>query len=415
MKLLCILDSVEFPLAPTPAIARRAVALLAQQGHTVHFLELYNGSVVPPEYPGCTRTLVPFADESKMNEILEFGNSSGTPVPLRLAKLCLHPAAAWAAVQQIALKKPRRISAAIRAIEQLDKQHHFDAAIAVAAPYAASFALAQAKFGGKKASWQMDPYAANHSYHAANAYQKETALCSALDAIFIAPAMQQYYLPDAPFAAFAHKAHVLDFPSLVPCPKEAANKAAQNQQIHCVFVGSLYPQIRTPHYALELFAALNDPNVTLTFVGGGWENYPQDLLNSYRRILGNRLVVTGPLPAAQAAEHLSNADVLLSLGNSADNQVPSKIFEYFAAGKPVLHLAKIKNDPSLAYFSRWPLALCLQESEGVGQSVQATLRDFLHQKGHCRLSFEQAQQLFEQNTPQAAARCLISVLQEEPS
>ena len=32
MKLLCILDSVEFPLAPTPAIARRAAARRGQPG-----------------------------------------------------------------------------------------------------------------------------------------------------------------------------------------------------------------------------------------------------------------------------------------------------------------------------------------------------------------------------------------------
>lgn len=81
MKLLCILDSVEFPLAPTPAIARRAAALLAQQGHTVHFLELYDGETLPAELPGCDRTLLPFSDERVMNRVLEFGNPGGTPVP----------------------------------------------------------------------------------------------------------------------------------------------------------------------------------------------------------------------------------------------------------------------------------------------------------------------------------------------
>ena len=176
MKLLCILDSVEFPLAPTPAIARRAAALLAQQGHTVHFLELYDGETVPPKQPGCGRTLLPFADERVMNRVLEFGNPGGTPVPLRLLKLCAHPAAALAAVQQIALKKPRRISAAKKAIEALDRRYHFDAAVAVAAPYAGSFALAAADFGGKKASWQMDPYAANHSYSAPGAFEREKEL-----------------------------------------------------------------------------------------------------------------------------------------------------------------------------------------------------------------------------------------------
>ena len=409
MKLLCILDSVEFPLAPTPAIARRVAALLAQQGHTVHFLELYDGETVPPEQPGCGRTLLPLADERVMNRVLEFGNPGGTPVPLRLLKLCAHPAAALAAVRQIALKKPRRISAAKKAIEALDRQYHFDAAVAVAAPYAGSFALAAADFGGKKASWQMDPYAANHSYSAPGAFEREKELLAALDAVFIAPAMTQYYAPGAPLESYAAKAHVLDFPSLVS-PPPAPHVQREGGRLRCVFVGSLYPNLRTPHYALELFCALNDPKLELVFVGGGWENYPADLLEPYRKILGDRLIVTGPLPAARAAEEVARADVLLSLGNGVDNQVPSKIFEYFAAGRPVLHLAKLENDPCRPYFDRWPLALTLLESEGAGPEVLARLSAFLAEKGRSRLPFEEAARLFESNTPQAAARCLEETL-----
>src|SRR5699024_3114963 len=122
--------------------------------------------------------------------------------PLRLLKLCAHPAAALAAVRQIAFKKPRRISAAKKAIEALDARCHFDAAVAVAAPYAGSFALAAARFGGKKASWQMDPYAANRSYNAPGAFDREKQLLEALDAVFIAPAMKQYYAPGAPLERF---------------------------------------------------------------------------------------------------------------------------------------------------------------------------------------------------------------------
>lgn len=409
MKLLCILDSVEFPLAPTPAIARRAAALLAQQGHTVHFLELYDGETAPPEQPRCGRTLLPFADERVMNRVLEFGNPGGTPVPLRLLKLCAHPAAALAAVRQIALKKPRRISAAKKAIEALDRQYHFDAAVAVAAPYAGSFALAAADFGGKKASWQMDPYAANHSYSAPGAFEREKELLAALDAVFIAPAMTQYYALGAPLESYAAKAHVLDFPSLVS-PPPAPHVQREGGRLRCVFVGSLYPTLRTPHYALELFSALNDPKLELVFVGGGWENYPANLLEPYRKILGDRLIVTGPLPAARAAEEVAKADVLLSLGNGVDNQVPSKIFEYFAAGRPVLHLAKLENDPCRPYFDRWPLALTLLESEGAGPEVLARLSAFLAEKGRSRLPFEEAARLFESNTPQAAARCLEETL-----
>lgn len=65
-----------------------------------------------------------------------------------------------------------------------------------------------------------------------------------------------------------------------------------------------------------------------------------------------------------------------------NNQVPSKIFEYFAAGPArLLHLAKLENDPCRPYFDRWPLALTLLESEGTGPDVLARLSAFLAEKG----------------------------------
>ena len=174
----------------------------------------------------------------------------------------------------------------------------------------------------------------------------------------------------------------------------------------CVFVGSLYPALRTPHYALELFRALNDPGWELVFVGGGWDNYPAGLPEACRAVLGERLVITGPLPREKAEGYLAGADVLLSLGNDLDNQVPSKLFEYFAAGKPVLHLAKRADDPCLSYFDRWPLALCLFESEGTGADVTARLGRFLADEGGRTLPFAEAECLFAENTPAHAAGVL---------
>lgn len=404
MKFLFILDSVEFPLAPTPALARHVAGILAQRGHTVHLLELWNGETPPPKQPGCAQTLLAFPDERVMNRVLEFGRTGGTPIPLRLAKLLLHPAAAFAAVRQIALHRPRRISAAQRAIEQLDKAHSFDIITAVAAPYAGSFALEKAHVDAKKISWQMDPYAANRSYSAPGAWQREKELLSALDGVLVAPDMADAYEKGGPLADFRSRMQVQDFPSLIPgAETSAAGRDGEKLPLRCVFVGSLYPGLRTPHFALELFRALNDPKVQLILVGGGWENYPADLLAPYKEALGERLIVTGPLPRKEASAWLAKADILVNLGNGVSNQVPSKLFEYFAAGKPVLHLAKIPNDPCLAYLSRWPLSLVLKESDGTGPDVLQALSHFVHEEGRSRLSYEEARELFYENTPDCAA------------
>lgn len=84
MKLLLILDSVEYPLAPNPVLARRVAACLVQRGHAVDLLELWDGETPPPSVPGCRQFPLAFADEREMNRALEFGQSGGTPVPLSL-------------------------------------------------------------------------------------------------------------------------------------------------------------------------------------------------------------------------------------------------------------------------------------------------------------------------------------------
>lgn len=400
MKLLLILDSVEYPLAPNPVLARRVAVCLAQRGHAVDLLELWDGETPPPSVPGCRQFPLAFADEREMNRALEFGQSGGTPVPLRLARLCRRPSAALAAVRQLALKRPRRVTAARREIERLDRLYHYDAAVAVAAPYAGSFALAGAAFGGRKASWQMDPYAANRSYAAPGAWEKELELGRSMGHIFTAPTAAGDFAPGAPLAALAAKMQVVDFPGLVP--PTAQSKPVPGAPLRCVFAGSLYPQLRTPHFALELFAALDLTDVQLSFLGGGWQNYPACLLPPYYDILGDRLTVAGPVPPSQAAAALAGADVLLSLGNGVDNQVPSKLFDYLASGKPILHLAKLQSDPCLAYLEKWPLACIVQESEGVTPQVLARVCAFLREKGRLRLPFAEAARLYPENTPEHA-------------
>ena len=411
MKLLFILDSVEFSLAPTPALARRVAGLLAGKGHEIHLLELWDGENPAPAEKGCTAHPLSFCDERIMNQILENGRKGGTPVALRLAKLCFHPFGALAAFRQIILKKPRRITAAAEAIERLDRQHHFDAAVAVAAPYAGSFALVAANIPGQKISWQMDPYAANESYSAPGSWQKEKELLAQLSQVFVAPPMAGYYAAGMPLESFRSKMQVLDFPALAA--PEAKESTKHSGRIKCVFVGSLYPDIRTPHYALELFSAANLSDCELVFVGGGWQNYPADFLAPYKKVLGNRLVITGPVPKSQADCWLEEADVLISLGNSVHNQVPSKIFEYFAAGKPILHLAKLQDDPCIPYFKRWPLALSLWEQQGHDADICKQLACFLTEKAACRLPFSQAEELFRENTPAYAADLIEKCIEEK--
>ena len=116
------------------------------------------------------------------------------------------------------------------------------------------------------------------------------------------------------------------------------------------------------------------------------------------------------MPPADAAALENGADILLSLGNFYDNQMPSKLFSYFGTGKPVLHLAVSETDPTLPYLARYPLALVLHKQEGVTPEVVDRLRRWVDRVQGQRLPYEQVAALYPEFTPQQVARDFLAAL-----
>lgn len=404
MRFLLILDRVENPASANALLGYRLAAELLTAGHKVHLLELWDGLhplPTPPE--GAPRHSLAFADERLMNTALENGAKSGTPVPLRLLRLAVHPTAVAAAFRQLVLHKPRRTTESRKEMERLDAAFHFDAVCAVCAPYRTAFALETARIGGKKLLWQLDPYASNRDYTAPGGFAREGQLLDAIDGTFITPQA----LPDyegGPLSPWRSKVHLLGFPVLLPVPEPAAHTGTR-----CVFCGSLYPTVREPDFALQLFTALHASDLTLTMAGGGWQPFAASAQQA-SAVLGDRFVQPGPLPPAEAAALEQGADILLSLGNFYDNQMPSKLFSYFGTGKPVLHLAVSDTDPTLPYLARYPLGLVLYKREGVTPAVVDRLRRWIAAMRGRRLPYEEVAALYPEFTPRQVALDFLAAL-----
>ena len=406
MKLLFVLDYVDFPTAVNPQLAARLAGQLVQMEHSVSLLRLWDSCTPLPAPPkGVAVHDIAFADEHQMNLDLENGRKIGSPAPVRVARLLTHPAAAAAAFRQLILHKNRRQIVCTREIEKLCAAEHYDAVIAVCAPYHTAWALAEANINAKKATWQMDPYSANREYTPYGGAQKELAMYAKIDCAFITRLMEPDY-ESGPLAPAKPKMQVLEFPCLAPLPPAPAKT---HEGLQCVFAGSLHPEIRQPYALLSLFAALADvPGLQLVMVGGGWENFPPDTADACRAALGERLRIIGQVPPETARSYMAGADVLINLGNTVTNQLPSKIFEYFSAGKPVLNLCANPEDPALAYFARYPLALTLFAND---PDAPGKLRRWLADTAGKHLEFAQSAALFAENTPAAVASALLKGLQ----
>jgi len=393
MRFLFVLDSVENPASANAQLGRRLAGELAARGHAVQLLELWDGLHPLPDCPLPRRALA-FGDERLMNDALENGRRGGSPVWLRLVRLAAHPTAVTAAFRQLVLHRPRRTVAARRAMEDLDAGTPFDAVCAVCAPYRSAFALQNARLHGKKILWQMDPYGSDRSYAAPGGYVREGELLDAVDRSFIEASYYGDYEPGGPLAAYRDKIRVLGLPALLP--GEAAEQP--HDGLRCTFCGSMAPGVRDPAFALELFCNLNAPDLTLTLAGPGLRG-----TDTARTVLGDRLVLPGPVPVAAGEALRAEADILLNLGNEMDNQIPSKLFEYMGTGKPILHLAAHRDDLCCRYLRDYPLALILCREDGAGPDAVKALRGWLDAVRGQRVPYDEVAARFPRFTPAGAA------------
>lgn len=110
-----------------------------------------------------------------------------------------------------------------------------------------------------------------------------------------------------------------------------------HDRLNILFTGTLYQSFRNPAGFLEAVARRSD--VRLWIVG--------NLVGEFPAVsCGSGIQALGPLTHAQVLDAQAGADVLLSVGNRQADQIPGKIYEYFGARRPILHLYSTENDPS---------------------------------------------------------------------
>lgn len=102
-------------------------------------------------------------------------------------------------------------------------------------------------------------------------------------------------------------------------------------RMNIVFTGTFYRDFRSPERFALALRALAAPEATLTIAGDNARFHPL-----FDQIPNVRFV--GRIDHFQCLELQRQADLLLNIGNIQTYQLPGKLYEYFGAGKPILHL-----------------------------------------------------------------------------
>ncbi len=121
---------------------------------------------------------------------------------------------------------------------------------------------------------------------------------------------------------------------IVPIKEITSHSIFPKNKINLVYAGRFYKTIRNPEFLLETFLLINNVDIILhLFV----ESDCDSLIDSYISRSNGLIIRHQPVGFEKVPEILSQADILISVGNSTSSFKPSKIFEYIATGKPIVH------------------------------------------------------------------------------
>lgn len=199
----------------------------------------------------------------------------------------------------------------------------------------------------------------------------------------------------------------LEHPLLVkPAPSE---RAVDKKILRMCYTGSLVKKVREPDYLLDLLRAIKTPLPLRAdfFVMGNAAHR----IKTEEAIGSIRIINHGQVPKHVADAAVSDADILLNIGEVRGKQISSKIFEYLSSGKPIIHLAAVDDDVNTRILDKYPLAICLVNKPGKFEENLYRINKFLSNVKFETLSFAEVASIFPEALPTTNANLIANLIE----
>ena len=285
-------------------------------------------------------------------------------------------------------------------IELICKKYDIDAAISLSAPFYTAKGLAKANISAKKIVMMFDPYAKHYIYKNSRTEKQEKAVFDAADHVFVPHLIADEY-DRSNLSAF-------EFPCLLTDKTENKEQLLPQDKTNILFCGSLYADIRSPEYLYELVKNSQNPDLHITLVGGVYGKFSDEFNAKYQDFINQHVTLVGKVDKATARRYIESADILVNIGNTIENMLPSKVLECISTGKRVLNLCQLGNCPSTPYFKKYGNALNLYTKAEITEETLNVFADFAKTKK--QISADEILTKFAEATPQYVAEQILSAI-----
>jgi len=267
------------------------------------------------------------------------------------------------------------ILGAHRKVRHLLKRHQFDLIYSFAYPWSCHVVgcAAQRRSGAPWVADYADPWTLNPDTHAFPSWRKrldfwlESRLLGCTAVVVVATPEAQSFLATLFGPEVAKRTRVARVAQFPPDEYESPNGHLP-EHFQLAFTG-LFDPIRQPYSffdAAQVFTGQRDVRVLLAgLIDERYMDYAR------RRGVDPLIRNLGRLGRKQTIALQQTSHILLSFGWPGGLQVPCKVYEYFAARRPLLHIAGDAQDPAAVLVLKYRRGIVVQND---GRSIGEGLR-----------------------------------------
>ena len=306
-----------------------------------------------------------------------------------------------------------------RTLRALCNENEYDWVVSVSYPFM-MHRLVQ-HFHPKHVHWamyQLDPFYHNATYSKQREGQRlllERTVAAEADAVFYVPEQAPDY-QRSEFQAFLSKYYPLHYPNFVEPERESLPNPLRTEPgtVNLLYLGTLYAEIRPPDALLKLFERMyaQCAKLRLHLVGSVFGVGAGETVARFKERLGDAIQTYQPMPTEQAKAAMCAADVLVNIGNIIQNQMPSKLWEYIATGKPILGVCMTRECNTLPYLTQYPSQTCVFADEVNQDSAVERVVDFCVSKAGVVLPWPQVSLVFPEQLNSSVANRFLDILRK---
>lgn len=291
-------------------------------------------------------------------------------------------------------------------IRSLHHDNSYDAVIGVSFPFTACLGAARTGLNIPFFYYQLDPYFSHYLQpNKRMSLNQERYVCRKAKTIMLTDLIYKEYM-QSPLKKYLKKSIVVGFPAIEQAESTSLSVPKRvNGRIHMLYLGSLYYDIRSPKGFLKLANEMirNGIDLSVDFVGPVFGTPDEDTI-SYLHNLGDHVMFHGRVNGKEAKEWFEKTDILINIGNTIKNQMPSKIFEYFSSGKAILNFYKFDQCPTLQYTIKYPHCMNIPDDYNLSPDFITSVRDFCSRYSKSLIPYSIIEETFRNFTSKEIGR-----------